>query len=665
MRTPRHLLALTAFAVLSGCSATLTSFVVPTIVPAGRVFEVVVTGSWFGIPGQLGCVLQLPTGFTIVGSINDSAVVLRDDPTVLGAYTAEPGHYLASWSAGSPSGSQPTGTSVLKVWLRAPAATTTGTVKVSLGGTNGAGTPFAPSSPANITNFAQITATPHACPIAVTSQPTTAFAREDILWSPQYPAGAYGVTLTDIDRDGNDDLTSWSIALQTQVWFAHPGANWTQSSPPNTAYGAARGRVACGDFDGDGFVDLVESDGRVFHGNGAGGWTMGTVFSTLGGGSGVAVGDINHDGRDDVAIGSQVAGSLRAWFGNANRTFTLASNGLPNQSIGTVDGGRQLLIRDVTGDGELDLVWTRAAMANVWAGDGLGNWTPGAGLAGPTFHGAAAGDLDGNGTLELLFGVRNDGTGVGGGVAIYQRLAGNPWSPMQSTGLPSTNVGTGVAVLDYDRDGDADVAVGYAAPGGIELYENLGAMTFALVPNTGLPMATLYGIEELTSGDIDGDTFPDLAAAIPFEFPAVWQNWRSGLSTYGNACQGTLPQVAAVTTNSAPSLGNATFAMRVVHGLPGTIGFGWLGSSKHTWNGAAMLPFDLTPLGAAGCTLLAAPEAVATALFDAQGAITIPVPIPANPALLRQTVFAQGAAFAAGSNSLGLAFTAGLAIRIQ
>jgi hypothetical protein len=41
------------------------------------------------------------------------------------------------------------------------------------------------------------------------------------------------------------------------------------------------------------------------------------------------------------------------------------------------------------------------------------------------------------------------------------------------------------------------------------------------------------------------------------------------------------------------------------------------------------------------------------------------VPIPANPALLRQTALAHGAAFAPGSNPLALAVTAGLAIRIQ
>ncbi len=78
-----------------------------------------------------------------------------------------------------------------------------------------------------------------------------------------------------------------------------------------------------------------------------------------------------------------------------------------------------------------------------------------------------------------------------------------------------------------------------------------------------------------------------------------------------------------------------------------------------------MLPLDLGLLGAPGCTLWAGPESLAVSTFDAAGAITLPVPIPNHPSLQRVTVFAQGAAAAAGSNALGLAFTAGLAIRVE
>jgi FG-GAP-like repeat len=663
MRTRHLALVLAALAILSGCTATLVTFVAPTMAPAGRVFAVTVTGSWTGIDGRCGCVMQLPNGFTIESWAHDwYSVVTPNDPTVLGAYTAEPGHYLASWSGGG-SHSQASGTNRLIVWLRAPAAATTAALKVSLGG-SGAGAPFVPTSPANVASFAQITASPHAQSIAITSQPSTAFAREDLTWSPNGQASWYGATFADIDRDGDDDLAAWSTSTGIQVWRPGAASTWSQASPPSPFSSPNRCGVACGDFDGDSFVDVVEGAGRVFYGNGAGGWTAGPVLTVLGGGSGVAAGDVNGDGRDDVAIGSRTAGQLRVWLGNGNRTFTLSSLGLPVQSTGAIDGGRQLLLRDVTGDGNLDLVWTRATVANVWAGDGFGNWSAGGGIDGPIFHGAAAGDLDGNGTLELVFGVRDDGSGFGGGVAVYEHVGGNVWSPVPTSGLPTTGVGMGTAVLDYDRDGDLDVAIGFAAPGGIQLYANLGGMAFTPVADTGLPTTTIAGVEELASGDFNADTFPDLAAAIPFEFPTVWQNWRTGLSPFGNGCQGTLPQAATITTNGPPLRGNAGFAVRVGIGTPSTIGFAWLGTSKRSWSGGP-LPLQLATAGAPGCTLLVAPDAVTTALFDAQGNIGIPLPIPANPALLRQTVFAQGAVFAPGSNPLALAFTAGIAIRIE
>ena len=98
-------------------------------------------------------------------------------------------------------------------------------------------------------------------------------------------------------------------------------------------------------------------------------------------------------------------------------------------------------------------------------------------------------------------------------------------------------------------------------------------------------------------------------------------------------------------------------------GQPSTIGLLWLGTSTRTWNGAPVLPQPIA--GALGCTLWTGLEAPTAALFDANGALQLPVPIPPVPALRRLTVFAQGAAVSPGSNALGFAFTDGLAIRIQ
>jgi hypothetical protein len=62
--------------------------------------------------------------------------------------------------------------------------------------------------------------------------------------------------------------------------------------------------------------------------------------------------------------------------------------------------------------------------------------------------------------------------------------------------------------------------------------------------------------------------------------------------------------------------------------------------------------------------LLAAPDAEFFLLTGGGGQSSLLVRIPNDPALARETLFAQGAVLAPGANPLGWLFTAGLAARI-
>src|SRR5262249_8844818 len=64
-------------------------------------------------------------------------------------------------------------------------------------------------------------------------------------------------------------------------------------------------RVLFADVDGDGHVDLVTSEARIYLGDGTGNWTP--TFGPAGSFLDVAVGDVNGDGQAELVCVSQNA----------------------------------------------------------------------------------------------------------------------------------------------------------------------------------------------------------------------------------------------------------------------------------------------------------------------------------------------------------------------
>jgi hypothetical protein len=626
--------------LLAGCQLSLAAFTGPDTAGVNQVFTLSLAVTNTNSPGQGGAVLQLPLGVAIVAE--PSAAFVRDDPALLAMYTAEPGHYLAAWT--STTGTM-VGTFQHQLLLRAPGAATTLDFKVALASRTSAQA-WQPNAPAGITDFAQITAPAHLVTVQVVDVPDTEFALDafGLPFGTLQPAN-YGVVLRDLDGDGLDDLATPGRA------FLRRGNQWLESSF-GLVSGGSLARITAGDFDGDGFVDLAYGDGRVFFGNGGTVWTpgpqLGAALQTLG----VAAGDFDGDGRDDLVIGGYSQDRLWAFRGNANRTFTAANNGLPN---GPMSGGNDVLLVDVTGDGHLDIVWDR-----VYAGDGLGNWSVDTGVAGNggLGFGVAAGDLDGDGVLEIVHANSTQG------VAVHRHLGGNQWAPAGNLQPPGRYV-YAVALLDYDRDGRLDLVFGFQdATNGLELWRNLGGMQFAPIPNSGLPASTSYDVRDLVVGDWNGDTWLDFGVAFAGLGIAGFQNLGTGLAPFGSRCAGLVTPAPEVVGLGQPSLGNAAFGVQVQGGSPGSLCILWFGTSRTHWNGQPVLPLDLASFGASGCTAWTDPAAVVLGIANGNGAMQWTLPIPNLPGLRLVSLFAQGAIAAPGANAVGLAFSGGLAIRI-
>lgn len=519
-----HHAALLGLLPLTACTPALLSFDVPTQVRPGAVFEVSVVGdtdiTTGGIgTGDSGCVLQIPDEFELVGHqievlANSPVVAVRDTPQLLATYVPEPGHRLVSFLGTGGTSSTPASSRVaLKLYLRAPVGgALQRAIKVALvGGSTGAWTAVAPPG---VRNFAAITAAAHVRSVAVAPGFAAAFEvdPDGLPFGIDGGVAATSLRAADLDLDGRDDLVG-VVGGSLRAWRSLPGAPWLERSVGLTAAPpAATGEpLAVGDFDGDGFPDLVTVDGRTFFGAAGISWQAGPSLA-VDPPAAVVAGDSDSDGRADVIfLGAN--GAIRRYRGNANRTFTQANNGLPSTASGA---GAGLVLADLTGDGLLDLYAARTVTPNVWVGDGLGGWIAGAGLP-AQLRRPIAGDLDGDGAAELL--LVADAAGAVG-VDVYRHAASGQWVGMTSTGLPTIGTRSGAVIADVDDDGDADVLLANRslsgsfgpgvplAAGGTELWRNLGGGVFQLQTGSGLGVAG--NVLRLHAGDFQGDGGRDL-----------------------------------------------------------------------------------------------------------------------------------------------------------
>jgi len=126
-------------------------------------------------------------------------------------------------------------------------------------------------------------------------------------------SGIYAVDVGDFDGDGRDDLLidhgssgvkAWRLSPLTETW-----EEYSSGLPTTNAE-----QVQFGDLDGDGHLDVVTyaaPTGRCYLSDGAGNWTADASWSmpTPGGGNALRVdGDVDHDGREDIAVLAVMSG---------------------------------------------------------------------------------------------------------------------------------------------------------------------------------------------------------------------------------------------------------------------------------------------------------------------------------------------------------------------
>lgn len=279
-----------------------------------------------------------------------------------------------------------------------------------------------------------------------------------------------GMDFGDANNDGFVDVGIADHCRGVFVYFGDGQGNWKNASAGLPTIGCED--FAFGDFNGDGCLDAAvvaasEEGVRAYTGNCKGVWQESSAG--LAGeewGNGVEIADIDGDGNLDIA--AAYSAGPRVWLGDGKGAWIAASEGLPAPEIHGLYWG--IALGDVNGDGKLDLASGAAIPgAEVFIqekGEHGPRWRKASdGIVPMNALGVALGDLDNDGNTDLVVAGKANLEEIGGvyGVLPFFGDGRGNWTFVENTGLPveGRERTWGVALPDIDGDGVLDIAVAF------------------------------------------------------------------------------------------------------------------------------------------------------------------------------------------------------------
>lgn len=344
----------------------------------------------------------------------------------------------------------------------------------------------------------------------------------------------------DVDGDGDVDFVSSSFNIVSTI-ANNGGAGFEVVATTDLGNSSFIKDFAVGDFDGDSDTDVVVLDfGVKFLANdGTGQYQLAGEFPAAGNPEEFAVADFDGDSDLDLVLAYLFEERIEIWLNDGNGGFAVSETYDPSHEPWGVVAG------DLDGDGNPDIVFADLHFDSVGvmygAGDGTFADAIGIATGSAAPFSVALGDIDNDSDLDIVTGnfdetvglVRNDGNRNFQSLGSY--LCGGRPESLKLVDLDNDQFSEivvsssktnsvlynnrdesfttvvnkdqsrgGLAIADFDSDGDSDFAV----PTG-HLYLNRG--------DGELDTRTCYPLDgdttEMVSGDLNDDGLQDIAVA--------------------------------------------------------------------------------------------------------------------------------------------------------
>ena len=285
----------------------------------------------------------------------------------------------------------------------------------------------------------------------LTADPVTGIVRITNAHPANISPGVYPVTVRAFGPGGTATATfNLTVTVPNGTGCSGTLPGFVSAADPDLI-GLAATSVAVGDFNHDGKQDIAIADNStdafvIQLGNGLGG-SSGTAYIALPlSPISLAVGDFNNDGNEDIAVGTE-----------GDHVFIFLGDGLGGftEELSYNGGGYSVAVGDFNNDGNQDIVGAAypSNIVLIALGDGLGGFSEATEVeVGAGALSVAIGDFNSDGKQDLA--VANNGSNT-----VSIRL-GNGLGGF--SGTTEVAVGAGplsVAVGDFNGDGIQDIAV--------------------------------------------------------------------------------------------------------------------------------------------------------------------------------------------------------------
>ena len=320
--------------------------------------------------------------------------------------------------------------------------------------------------------------------------------------------GTVGPAIGDFNRDGLTDYAVPTNGGPVVILLGKGDGTFTTGTALNTNPPFTPTSAVVGDFNGDGKQDLAVLSAQgigsvnIYLGNGDGTFNLPVNYAVAASASSsrlLAIGDFNNDGFQDLVASNAALNQVAVILGNGDGTFNAPAY------YATASQPWNVVVGDLNKDGSQDLAVASDGTSTITVLVGKGNGTFKPAIYVPTpgsqVGSVAIGDFDGDGYPDLATSSAPENS-------IYVMLSNGKPTPSFQTGVGYTmNYGPYyMTIADFNRDGKMDI-----------ISANNGNATVGVLLNTGggaFSAATSYNVGGgsifANVGDINGDDQVDL-----------------------------------------------------------------------------------------------------------------------------------------------------------